>query len=65
MTTGLAPDEQKVVDAVRKELFVGGSWRPATEGGSLDVHDPSTGDTLCAIADATPGGRRCCARRRC
>ncbi len=54
MTTGLAPDEQKVVDAVRKELFIGGSWRPAAGGGTLDVHDPSTGDTLCSIADATP-----------
>ncbi len=54
MTTGLAPDEQKVVDAVRKELFIGGSWRPAAKGGLLDVHDPSTGEALCAIADATP-----------
>ncbi len=54
MTSGLAPDEQKVVDAVRKELFIGGSWRPAASGGTLDVHDPSTGDTLCAIADANP-----------
>ncbi|MFN0114868.1 MAG: aldehyde dehydrogenase family protein [Paracoccaceae bacterium] len=35
------------------ELLAGGTWRPATGGGSIDVLDPSTGGGLCAIARGT------------
>jgi succinate-semialdehyde dehydrogenase/glutarate-semialdehyde dehydrogenase len=46
--------EQRVVDEVPKSLFIGGEWREASGGATLAVHDPSTGDTLCEVADASP-----------
>jgi len=33
--------------------FIGGKWRPATEGETLILENPSTGDTLCSIARGT------------
>jgi succinate-semialdehyde dehydrogenase/glutarate-semialdehyde dehydrogenase len=47
-------DEQAVVRAVEKDLFIGGRWRPAISGRELPVHDPSTGEVLCDVADAGP-----------
>jgi succinate-semialdehyde dehydrogenase/glutarate-semialdehyde dehydrogenase len=46
--------EQAVIDGVNKQLFIGGEWRDATEGGTLAVEDPSTGESLCEVADAQP-----------
>ena len=46
--------EQRVIDSVPKDLLVGGQWRPASKGTTLAVHDPSTGDALCEVADASP-----------
>jgi succinate-semialdehyde dehydrogenase / glutarate-semialdehyde dehydrogenase len=46
--------EQEIVDSVPKGLFIGGEWREATGGKTLPVEDPSTGETLCEVADATP-----------
>jgi succinate-semialdehyde dehydrogenase/glutarate-semialdehyde dehydrogenase len=46
--------EQQVVDAVPKQLYVGGEWRDATEGATFAVEDPATGEPLCEVADATP-----------
>src|SRR4029450_5895845 len=43
--------EQAVIDAVPKELFVGGDWRPAASGKTFAVEDPATGDALCDVAD--------------
>lgn len=43
-----------IVERVPKDLFIGGAWRPAHEGRTFDVEDPSTGEVLCAVADATP-----------
>lgn len=50
--------ERAVVDAVRTDVFVGGEWRPAARGGRFAVHDPSTGRTLCDVADAGPDDAR-------
>ena len=47
-------EEQTVIDNVNKQLFIGGEWRDATEGGTLAVEDPSTGESLCEVADAQP-----------
>ena len=47
-------DEQRVLDEVPKQLYVGGEWRDAREGGTLPVEDPSTGESLCEVADARP-----------
>jgi succinate-semialdehyde dehydrogenase/glutarate-semialdehyde dehydrogenase len=49
-----ATQEQTIVDRVEKRLFIGGEWRDASGGATLGVEDPSTGETLCEIADATP-----------
>ena len=46
--------ERAVVEAVPKGLFVGGEWREAEGGREFKVEDPSTGEVLCAVADATP-----------
>jgi succinate-semialdehyde dehydrogenase/glutarate-semialdehyde dehydrogenase len=46
--------EAAVLDAVNKELFIGGKWRTATEGRTFPVHDPATGEVLCEVADASP-----------
>jgi len=43
-----------VVDRAPKQLFVQGRWVDASGGATFDVLDPSTGDVLCAVADATP-----------
>jgi succinate-semialdehyde dehydrogenase/glutarate-semialdehyde dehydrogenase len=45
--------EQSVIDGVEKRLLIDGQWRDATGGGTFPVGDPSTGETLCEIADAT------------
>ncbi|WP_034270239.1 NAD-dependent succinate-semialdehyde dehydrogenase [Haloechinothrix halophila] len=48
------PSESSVVDAVGKDLFIDGKWRPASGSKTLPVHDPSTGEVLCEVADASP-----------
>ena len=46
--------EREVLDAVPKELFIGGSWREARGGARLGVEDPATGEQLVEVADASP-----------
>ncbi|KZB87747.1 NAD-dependent succinate-semialdehyde dehydrogenase [Amycolatopsis regifaucium] len=46
--------EAGVVAAVDKELFIGGKWVPAANGKTFPVLDPSTGEVLCEVADASP-----------
>src|SRR5690606_12825484 len=50
----LASNEQDLLARVPGGLFIGGQWTDAEEGRTFDVHDPSTGDTIASIADATP-----------
>jgi succinate-semialdehyde dehydrogenase/glutarate-semialdehyde dehydrogenase len=61
-----ATQEKSAVDSVPTQLFIGGEWRDASGGATLDVEDPSTGETIAAVADATPGDAKaaldaCCA----
>lgn len=49
-----ATRETALIDAVPKRLAIDGGWREATGGGTLAVEDPSTGEVLCEVADATP-----------
>jgi succinate-semialdehyde dehydrogenase/glutarate-semialdehyde dehydrogenase len=49
----IASSEQTVVDSVPHQLYIGGEWRDGG-GGTIPVEDPSTGETLCEVADATP-----------
>jgi succinate-semialdehyde dehydrogenase/glutarate-semialdehyde dehydrogenase len=52
-TPALSAEERKLVDSVPTGLFINGEWRPAGDGGTLAVTDPSTGGTLADIAAAT------------
>jgi succinate-semialdehyde dehydrogenase / glutarate-semialdehyde dehydrogenase len=52
MATALADRERAVIDAVPKGLLIGGKWRQATDDATFTVEDPSTGEALCAVADA-------------
>ncbi len=45
--------EQSVVDDLHKGLYIGGEWRDGSGGASFSVEDPSTGESLCEVADAT------------
>src|SRR5438477_1497679 len=58
MSTITRTDEASVVDAVPKQLFIGGEWRDATASATLAVEDPATGESLCDVADATPDDAR-------
>jgi len=49
-----AEQERDVVAAVKTQLFIGGEWRDASGAGTIDVEDPSTGETIAQVADATP-----------
>jgi len=53
MSAITSSQERQVVERVPKGLFVGGEWREASGGGMLAVEDPSTGEALCEVADAT------------
>ena len=52
--TGGRNSESVAVDSVPTQLFIGGEWRDASGGATLDVEDPSTGETIVSVADATP-----------
>jgi len=45
-------DERAVLEKVPTGLYIGGEWREATGGGTLNVEDPSTEEPLVAVADA-------------
>src|SRR6266540_213878 len=49
----IATNERAVVAAVDPRLFVGGNWTDASGGRTLPVEDPSTGETLSEVADAS------------
>jgi succinate-semialdehyde dehydrogenase/glutarate-semialdehyde dehydrogenase len=46
-------DETRVVESVKTQLFIAGTWRDAAGGATLPVEDPSTGEMIAEIADAT------------
>src|SRR5215207_9248799 len=61
-----ADTERAVVDAAPKQLYIGGEWRDASTGETFDVEDPSTQESLAAVADGTPDDAKaaldaCCA----
>src|SRR4051794_26463663 len=51
MATTEQTRERELLDAVPKQLFIGGEWRDGS--GTLPVEDPSTGETLVEVADAS------------
>jgi succinate-semialdehyde dehydrogenase/glutarate-semialdehyde dehydrogenase len=52
MSTISATEEQRVVENVPKQLYIGGGWRDGAKG-MLAVEDPATGEPLCEVADAS------------
>src|SRR3954463_6247359 len=65
--TAISTDQEKsVLDSVNTQLFIGGEWREASGAETLDVEDPSTGETLVSVADGAREHARaaldaCCA----
>jgi succinate-semialdehyde dehydrogenase/glutarate-semialdehyde dehydrogenase len=57
MTTITASTEQAAIENAPKQLFIGGQWVDGSEG-TIAVEDPSTGETLCEVADASPEDAR-------
>ncbi len=48
-----AAHEQAVLKGAPTGLLIDGTWRDAAGGGTFAVEDPSTGQVLCEVADAT------------
>jgi succinate-semialdehyde dehydrogenase/glutarate-semialdehyde dehydrogenase len=46
-------DETRVVSGVKTQLFIGGQWRDAEGGATLEVEDPATGEPIATVADAS------------
>jgi succinate-semialdehyde dehydrogenase/glutarate-semialdehyde dehydrogenase len=46
-------DETRIVESVPRKLYIGGEWRDGSEGGTIAVEDPATGETIAEVADAT------------
>ena len=53
-----ADQERSVLESVPTQLYVAGEWRDASGGATLDVEDPSTGEAIAAVADATEDDAR-------
>jgi succinate-semialdehyde dehydrogenase / glutarate-semialdehyde dehydrogenase len=52
MSTITASEEQEIIGKVPKQLYIAGEWRDGAKG-ELSVEDPSTGESLCEVADAS------------
>ena len=46
-------DEKAALEGVPNRLFIGGEWREASGGGTLEVEDPSTGEAIATVADGS------------
>ncbi|CAL4859094.1 NAD-dependent succinate-semialdehyde dehydrogenase [Microbacterium sp. MM2322] len=46
--------ESDLLAQIPNQLFIGGEWADAEGGATLDVFDPSTGEVIRRIADASP-----------
>ena len=57
MSTITPSQEQAALDAVPTQLYIAGEWRDGAKG-TLEVEDPSTGQTLTEVADASPDDAR-------
>jgi succinate-semialdehyde dehydrogenase/glutarate-semialdehyde dehydrogenase len=41
------------IDAASRGLYIDGAWRPSLSGQVIDIVDPSTGNRLACVPDAT------------
>jgi succinate-semialdehyde dehydrogenase/glutarate-semialdehyde dehydrogenase len=53
MSTITTDIERRTVESAPTKLFIGGEWVDG-EAGTLPVEDPSTGETIAEVADASP-----------
>ena len=51
--TPKAHNDISKIDAYARGLWIGGEWLPASEGGVIDVIDPSTEAIIATVPDAT------------
>ncbi len=49
----MAVSQKQLIEKVPKQLFIGGKWRPSSDGTTFSVEDPATGRALTSIANAT------------
>jgi succinate-semialdehyde dehydrogenase / glutarate-semialdehyde dehydrogenase len=55
----ISPDKEKaVLEDVPTGLYIGGEWRDGSEGATIEVEDPSTGESIAEVADATEDDAR-------
>ena len=43
-----------LLDGVNTDLWIGGRWRPASQGGRFEVENPATEQVIATVASATP-----------
>ena len=53
MNVAAKPSSPLYVASLPTGLFIDGQWRGGTEGKNIDVIDPSNGDVIVSVADAT------------
>src|SRR3954471_24652516 len=44
--------EQAVVEAVPKQLYIGGKWKDGSADGPVEVEDPATEEKIAEVANA-------------
>lgn len=49
----MTTNHSSILDAVPTDLYIGGTFRPASDGARFDVHDPATGETIASVAAGT------------
>jgi succinate-semialdehyde dehydrogenase/glutarate-semialdehyde dehydrogenase len=52
------PREQELLATIPTGLFIAGEWRESSTGSRFTVDDPSTGEVLVSVADASPDDAR-------
>jgi succinate-semialdehyde dehydrogenase/glutarate-semialdehyde dehydrogenase len=45
--------KHEILDGLPTRLYIGGTWRDASDGESFPVEDPATGETLATVASAS------------
>jgi succinate-semialdehyde dehydrogenase/glutarate-semialdehyde dehydrogenase len=53
MTTTQTKTGADLIDSLPTDLYIDGRWQAASGGARYDVDDPSTGDLIASVADAT------------
>jgi succinate-semialdehyde dehydrogenase/glutarate-semialdehyde dehydrogenase len=49
----MATSQKDLIESVPTGLLIGGTWRDSSDGATIKVEDPSTGEVLTEVADAS------------